>query len=229
LIYVGRTPRHGKLDKQTWEYLQPLIEFYNLHLVSNPYGKIVKEDKHKMQKYLEKYAPDVVAKAEDWFESDPFTNWVIFWKDMRRLMDGYMAGEIGAWALVSLQAYMQLLTPTLILASRARSKSSGREVHTFSEWRQWKKIDLRVWQPEIGVDVVETGRVMKQYGLEVGRVYVWIVFGFYKLLQTRALVKRCAYATCENIFVPHPQAPSGSKAQKYCPKCKKKRKKLAAK
>jgi hypothetical protein len=227
---VGRTPRKGKLDKQTFQYLQPLIEFYNLHLASNPFaGEVVEEDKHKMRRYLERYVPDVVAGAEDWFESDPFTNWVIFWKDMRLLVDEYIAGEIGARELVSLQAYMQLLTPTLILASRARSKSFGREVHTFSEWQRWGKIDLRIWQPEIGVDLVETWRVTEKYGLEVGRVYVWIVFGFYKLLQTRAPVKRCAYATCENIFVPHPQAPSGSKAQKYCPKCKKKRKKLAAK
>jgi hypothetical protein len=79
------------------------------------------------------------------------------------------------------------------------------------------------------VDEFAIDEVNEKYKLRVGTAYVLIVWGFYKLLQARAEVKRCAYASCENIFIPHPQAPSGSKAQKYCPKCKKRRKKLAAK
>lgn len=247
---MGRRQKLGKPDKQTWVYFQPLVDFYNLHLESDPLkAEILEEDKHKARKYLGKYAPDIFAEGatpsriegsessyksygtlehymktegKDWFDSIDFKNWLSFWREMRRLLDDYIAGRIGGPQLQKLATHLRDFQPSLLLEERVKSKQHGRKLRLWQPSEQ--AINLRQWRPTIEAEITGTERLRERYKLDIGPVIARIVFGFYTLLRVLAPVKRCTYTRCQNIFIPHPQAPTGAKAQKYCPLCKKKRK-----
>lgn len=215
-----------------WEYLQPLVEFYNLHLDGS------EADKEKVEYYLRKHAPHIfrISKADkpgfwgrlsqfqktegiDWFESGYFSKFCKYRDYICTLLDLYIDGSFHVHNLLDLQHLLNDFQPLISLRSRADGSLHPVKSKSLSP----KTLDLQRFEVVWG-ETLEAGNVSRSFRLDIGPLLARIVLGLYWTISKGVRVIRCARRGCHNIYIPKPGAPTTGKAPKYCPACRSKRK-----
>lgn len=220
-----RSPARGEA---LWEYLQPLVEFYNLKLDGS------ENDKEKVKNYLRKHAQQVFSERAkhrtlQWMEGESFQQLRIFWDDMRYLLDSYIDNTLRGCDLVHLKRWLDIFPPTFGFRNRTGEKE--KEIAFWGE--MWSEhIDPRQWEIVFG-----DGFFVASHPYRLGptadldnwieRIFDYWKFrlakGMYQVIQKNVRVIRCA--RCKNIYIPKPRAPTrGEKVPKYCRTCRSKRK-----
>jgi hypothetical protein len=198
-----------------WSYLQPLVNFYNLHL--DGFNEADKKGE-KVDEYLKKYVPPDAQPNSEWFHTNGFKNFVILWRDIRILLDAYIEQKVQGQHLAKLGNYLKRHRPLLVLKHRKDGSLRG-----FYENLE-EVIDLTQWEPSWGEGIIDTAESAADYDLLIGPLIAKLIFGVYRIYKHQVRVIRCQRRRCRNIFIPKPRAPSTGKAPKYCPRCRSKRK-----
>lgn len=195
-----------------WRYLQPLVDFYNLHLDNS------ESDKEKIQGFLRRHTPDPRWPKPEWYRSVGFKNFTILWRDIKALVDAYIAGRVQGLHLAKLEHYLKQHRPLLLLKHRESGSLQGFKEDPF------QAIDFTQWELVWGEGIVDTSESAAPYQLDIGPLIAKLVFGVYRVYKHHMRVIRCQRRGCKNIYIPKPGAPTTGKAPKYCPSCRSKRK-----